>query len=264
MSFDLQAASKHAFLAVQAAPLSTEPFAHLIIGNLLPDQLYDEIIERWPDLELFTHTNSFTRYELRFRAKDDRLSEAERDFWRDVTKVFRVVNRAIQSRLAPHFGEKFAPYLGDRWFDAVGENVDCLPTSVQLATYTEFYRLAPHVDSLRLLTNAFVYFSEYDEAEPDLGTVLYRARGLAIPTNWTLEESDVRPFLDRVAVSAYQRNHCLAYVNSPKSFHGVDPHRIGDRHRRLLMFGSLLYIREIKRIFGQDMSDWIMKQKKFD
>ena len=264
MNFDLQAASKHAHVAVQAAPLSTEPFAHLIIGNLLPDELYDEIIERWPDLALFTHTNSFTRYELRFRREDDRLSQTEKNFWGDVTRVFRVVNRAIQSRLAPHFGEKFAPYLGGDWFDAVGGNVDCLPTSVQLATYTDFYELVPHVDSLRLLTNAFVYFSERDEAEPDLGTVLYRSRGMAIPTNWKLKESEIRPFLDRVAVSAYQRNHCLAYVNSPKSFHGADPHQIGNRHRRLLMFGSLLYVREIKRIFGEHLSDWVMKEKKFD
>ena len=264
MSFDLQAASKHAHAAVHAAPLSTEPFAHLTIGNLLPDQLYEEIIERWPDLKLFTHTNSFARYELRFKREDDRLPQTEKDFWADVTRVFRVANRAIQSRLAPHFGEKFAPYLGDQWFYTVGENVECLPTSVQLATYTNFFQLSPHVDSLRLMTNAFVYFSERDEVEPDLGTVLYRSRGMAIPTNWDLEERAVRPFLDRASVSSYQRNHCLAYVNSPKSFHGVDPNRIGDRHRRLLMFGSLLYVREIKRIFGQDMSDWIMTQKTFD
>ena len=62
-------------------------------------------------------------------------------------------------------------------------------------------------------------------------------------------------------MSAYQRNTCLAYVNSPRSFHGVDEHQIGARQRRLLMFGSMIYVREINRIFGADLGHWVMHDK---
>jgi hypothetical protein len=116
------------------------------------------------------------------------------------------------------------------------------------------------VDALRLLTNAFVYFSDKDASviEPELGTVLYKSKGMAIPTNWPLKRQATAPFLDKAVVSAYQRNQCLAYINSPVSFHGVDEYDIGDRHRRLLMFGSLLYVRELERILGKGMAQFAL------
>lgn len=260
MPFDEAAAAAHVRDAVLATPVATEPFAHLLIADLYPDHVYDGIMEMWPSLELFRRSNSQTRYEFNFHTGRERLPEADLEFWRKVTRVTNIANLTIQQRLSGGFGEKFAPFVGPGWAKAVGGNVDCLPTSLQLATYTGNYGLAPHVDSLRLLTNAFVYFSDKGPAveEPELGTVLYKSKGLTIPTNWPLEREATAPFLDRVVISAYQRNHCLAYVNSPVAFHGVDDQDIGDRHRRLLMFGSLIYVREIRRILGGEMADLVL------
>jgi hypothetical protein len=256
MAFDMAMAGAHVRDAVLAAPLSTEPFAHMLIQNLYPDAVYDEIMERWPALSLFRHTNAMTRYEFAFKKSDKRLSAEEQAFWTEVTRLNNIANLLIQQRLSPHFGEKFESYVGAGWRQALGGNVDCLPTSIQFASYTQKFVLIPHVDSLRVLTNAFVYFSErpVSEPEPELGTVLYKSRGLALPTNWPLKREVLGPFLNRAAVSPYQRNHCFAYVNSPRSFHGVDELDIGDRHRRLLMFGSLMYVREVVRIMG----DWAL------
>lgn len=260
MPFDEAAAAAHVQEAVLATPVATEPFAHLLIADLYPDDVYDGIMELWPRLELFTKSNSQSRYEFNFHRSHKQLPSEDLDFWRKVTRVTNIANLTIQQVLSPRFGEKFGPYVGDDWRRVVGGNVDCLPTTLQLATYTDSYGLAPHVDALRLLTNAFVYFSDRDGgvSEPELGTVLYKSKGLAIPTNWPLEREATTPYLDRVVVSAYQRNHCLAYVNSPVSFHGVDVQDIGARHRRLLMFGSLIYVREIERILGQDMAELVM------
>jgi hypothetical protein len=260
MPFDEAAAAEHVRDAVLATPVATEPFAHLLIADLYPEDVYDGIMEMWPDLALFERSNSQTRYEFNFHSAHKKLREEDREFWRKVTRVTNIANLTIQQRLAPYFGEKFGYYIGPDWAKTVNGNVDCLQTSVQLATYTDTYGLAPHVDALRLLTNAFVYFSDQEPAvsEPELGTILYKAKGLAIPTNWALEREATAPFLDRSVVSSYQRNHCLAYINSPISFHGVDQHDIGDRHRRLLMFGSLIYVREIHRIFGQEMAERIL------
>jgi hypothetical protein len=264
MPFDEAAAAAHVREAVLATPLATEPFAHLLIADLYPDHVYDGIMEMWPDLDLFKRSNSQTRYEFNFHARHKTLPSDDLEFWRKVTRVTNIANLTIQQRLSPRFGEKFAPYVGPEWAKTVGGNVDCLPTSLQLATYTGNYGLAPHVDALRLLTNSFVYFSDRDRAisEPELGTVLYKSRGMAIPTNWPLEREATAPFLDRAVTSTYQRNHCLAYVNSPHAFHGVDDLDIGDRHRRLLMFGSLIYVRELERVLGQDMADRVLQSSR--
>lgn len=260
MPFDEAAAAAHVREAVLATPVVTEPFAHLVIANFYPNHVYDGIMEMWPDLELFTRSNSHTRYEFNFHTGHRKLAREDLEFWRKVTRVTNIANVTIQQVLSARFGEKFAPYIGPDWGRVVGGNVDCLRTSLQLATYTGSYGLPPHVDALRLLTNSFVYFSDREPgvAEPELGTVLYKSKGLAIPTNWPLEREATAPFLEQMVISAYQRNHCLAYVNSPMSFHGVDLHDIGDRHRRLLMFGSLIYVREIQRILGEEMADLVM------
>jgi hypothetical protein len=261
IAFDMVTAGAHVRDAVLAAPLSTEPFAHMLIQDLYPDAVYDEIMERWPVLSLFTNSNSRTRYELSFKKPDERLPTEEQVFWRDVTRLNNIANLLIQQRLAPHFGEKFEPYIGDGWRQALDGKVDCLPVSIQLASYTQKFGLSPHVDAFRLLTNAFVYFSERpaSEPEPELGTVLYKSRGLAIPTNWPIQRELIEPWLDRVTVSPYQRNHCFAYINSPRSFHAVDELDIGDRHRRLLMFGSLIYVREIFRIMGKKIGYLVLQ-----
>lgn len=258
MPFDEAAAAKHVQRAVLATPLATDPFAHLLINDFYPEDVFEQVMEMWPSLEYFRRSNSQTRYELNFHVAHKALPPEDLEFWRKITRVSHVANVAIQQRLAPRFGEKFGPYIGADWAKTLDGNVDCLPTQIQLAAYTGKYGLPPHVDSLRLLTNAFVYFSDRDAVEPDLGTVLYRSRGLAIPTNWPMEREATAPFLDRVVVSAYKRNHCLAYVNSPISFHGVDERDIGARHRRLLMFGSLIYVREIQRIMGEEMAENMM------
>jgi hypothetical protein len=262
MAFDMAMAGAHVRDLVLAAPLSIEPFAHILIQEFYPDEVYDEIMERWPALSLFRHSNASTRYELALKKAAGRLPTEDLAFWREVTRLTNIANLYIQKRLSPHFGEKFEPYVGAGWRQALDGNVDCLPTTIQLASYTQKFDLSPHVDALRLLTNAFVYFSERPalEPEPELGTVLYKSRGLALPTNWGVVRKDIEPFLDRVAISPYQRNHCFAYINSPRSFHGVDELDIGDRHRRLLMFGSLIYVREVTRIMGQEMGDWILEE----
>ncbi len=261
MPFDDAAAAAHVREAVLSTPLATDPFAHLLIADLYPDDVYDQIMELWPALDLFRRSNSLTRYEFNFHSHHKFLPPEDLDFWRKVTRLSHVANIAIQQRLSPGFGEKFAHYIGPDWAKKVGGNVDCLPTQLQLASYTGTYGLAPHVDSVRLLTNAFVYFSDRgsEVEEPELGTILYRSRGLAIPTNWTLEREATEPFLDPVVVSAYRRNHCLAYVNSPISFHGVDIRDIGARHRRLLMFGSLIYVREFQRLMGEQVTNAILE-----
>ncbi|MDE0810778.1 MAG: hypothetical protein OSB69_15870 [Alphaproteobacteria bacterium] len=260
MPFDEAAAAGHVREAVLATPVALEPFAHLLIADLYPDDVFDGIMTMWPDLELFQRSNSLTRYEFNFDVGHKKLPKEHLEFWRKVTRVTNIANLTIQQRLSSRFGEKFAIYVGRDWQSIVGANVDCLPTSIQLATYTNNFGLAPHVDALRLLTNAFVYFSDKDASivEPELGTVLYKSKGMAIPTNWPLERQATAPYLDKAVVSAYQRNHCLAYINSPVSFHGVDDYDIGDRHRRLLMFGSMIYVRELQRILGKEMAEFAL------
>jgi hypothetical protein len=251
MTFDIEAAKKHTIAAINAAPLSLDPFPHLMISGILPDEVYQMVLDNWPADSAFYSTNSQIRKEFSFGKLVKALSEDQAKFWVDINECFATSNIAVRERLMPYADVKFVPYLGDDWKAEVGE-VEYTPDQIHFAVYTGRLRLSPHVDNIRLVTNAFVYISEkLDGEEPDLGTVLYRARGMVFPTNWNLQPKLLAPYLDKVATSSYAANSCFAYINSPNAFHGVEPADIGDRERRLLMFGSKMYVREMNRIFGE-------------
>ena len=252
MEFDVEAATAHAVAQVEAAPLSDDPFAYLVVASLFPEDLYGLVLERWPLREALRATNASQRHESRLSRLINEKRTPHREFWLAVNQVCDAANRAIRRRLIPYYPSKFAPYLGPRWATTVS-SIELVATAVQFASYTGAFALSPHVDNLLLLTNAFVYISELDQPEPERGTVLFRGKGLMIPSNWVLNPKDALPFLDRVAVVPYQRNTCLAYLNTPTSFHGVDRQEIGGRERRLLMFSSRLMIREAIRIFGEEI-----------
>ena len=71
------AAAAHMRDAVLATPVVKEPFAHLIIADLYPNDIYDQIMERWPDLSLFHRSNSQTRFEFNFHTSHSKLPKAE-------------------------------------------------------------------------------------------------------------------------------------------------------------------------------------------
>lgn len=240
----------HMIGAVNAAPLETDPFPYLYITNLFPEPVYKLALATWPKIDAYKHSNNRYRWELHASRFEEQLSPESAAFWRKIQICLEDANLAIRKRLYQHLDNKFEMLLGPDWAQTVGE-IEYRNFELQMAVYKGLYRLPPHVDHIRIITNAFVYFSELDRVEPDLGTNLYRSKGLALPTNWDLDEALLKPFLEQAAVAPYQPNSCFAYINGPRSFHGVDAGNMGNRQRRLLMFGSVMLTRQANRIFGE-------------
>ena len=243
---------EHITRRVESAPLARQPFPHLVIEDLLPEDAYEELLARWPPREHFEVNASRQRWDARVDRLVPKLPVAERPFWAALSEWVHAANRVILRRLTPYFGIKFQPYLGDDWKRRI-DGLTVLNRGAQLAYYTGVAALAPHVDHPLIVSNAFVYCSEKDAVEPDLGTVLYRSHGLMVPSNLPLPESFVRKGLRRQTVVPYGRNLCFAYLNAPVSFHGVEPRDIGSRERRLLMFGNLLTQTDGLALFGEEL-----------
>jgi hypothetical protein len=261
MAIDWKQAAWDVRRAFEEAEVKLDPFPHLIASPVFPRAIYDELMERWPKQDAgYKTTNWKSRLEYKWADLERTLEGEALEFWRGVNALCMVANNGIRNALGPHMGVKFSPYLGDGWEAACGE-IEYLDTKFQMAVYTGQHDLPPHVDNLLLVTNAFVYCSEKDEPEPDLGTVMFRAKGLMIPTNWTLTGPMLKPFLERVGTAPYTANSCFAYINGPSSFHAVDPHDIGARERRLLMFGSRMYVREAIRIFGKEIGELTLPRR---
>ena len=240
MPFDEAAAAAHVREAVLATPLAVEPFAHLLIADLYPDDVYDGIMTMWPELDLFRRSNSQTRYEFNFHVGHKTLPKEDLEFWRKVTRVTNIANLTIQQRLSPRFGEKFRAVY--RYELGVGGRRQ-RRLSGYLAPTRDLYQRFRSRAACGLAASADQCVRVFLGSGREGRGTGSRHRALQIKGGsrfrrtgrWSARRR--RRFLDRAVVSPFQRNHCLAYVNSPISFHGVDEVDIGARHRRLLMFG---------------------------
>ena len=225
---------------IDMAGVQARPFPHLVIRDFLPARLYQQVLETWPPDELFVSRNHMSRLQINVARQYGDLPENIRPRWTYLLSLADVVNRALYKKFNPMFPNKFVPLFGAGWRDVVKDYTTSF-RQLQLAQYTGRGDLNPHVDSVRLVVNSFLYGSESSEAEPDLGTVLYRTFGfMTTENNYKVPDALAKRFLARDVVVPYQANCLLSFVNTPYAFHGVDPYDIGTRRRRLILFSPTL------------------------
>lgn len=226
---------------VAAAPVRTTPFPHLVLDDVLPDEVMSNLNGFWPDPERLRHSNSRQRSEVAVSRMGAGAEGREKALWGAVRNLTARIGVAVRDRLEPHFGVKFRPLAGPRWRRALAAG-GYAGADAMLASYSGVVQLPVHVDHARVVVNGFVYLEDAGRPspEPPRGTMLYRSLGFSWPTNTPLPPEAVRDFLREAGEVEWRHNRLLAYVNGPTSFHGVPRHDMGDARRRLLMFGSIL------------------------
>lgn len=249
-TLDDQEILAHLVERIDATPVVEEPFPHMVVAGLLPDPAYRILLDEWPPDEVFRRSRSFQRNDARLYGELSELPEHLRATWQRVLAWTRAANRRIVPKFARYSRLKYEPFLGKDWKEATNAMPQVIGEA-QLAYYTGAFDMSPHIDHPKLVINSFLYCSERAEDEPDLGTVLYGSRGFSMPDNQIhLSPALVDRLLRRDKTVPYAANVCLTYLNTPRSFHGVDAVDLGTRRRRLLMFGTALREEDAVRLFG--------------
>jgi len=226
---------------VSAARVRTEPFPYIVINDFLPDALYRTMLASWPPEHAFMTTNYAKRWQIDLTPYTAQSEQPAHPIWREILELSDPINRALFRKLDPHFHVKFHSLLGSDWKQAVRKNFHISFRQAQLLQYPGDGGLHPHVDSARLVVNSFLYMSELDEVEPELGTILYRTYGFSRPENNAkltpkLEEKLLAPDV----IIPYRRNSLFSFVNAPHSFHGVRDFEISPRQRRVVVFSPVI------------------------
>jgi hypothetical protein len=230
----------HVQSRIDQATVHARPFPHVVIKDFLPDHLYRQALELWPPDDLFMSRNHNSRLQINLARQMGELPDRIRPLWTGLLSLADTVNRALYKKLTPMFSHKFAPLFGPEWRETV-RGYSTSFRQLQLAQYTGQGELNTHVDSVRLVVNGFLYGSESPVPEPHLGTVLYRTFGyMMTENNYRIDAGLAKRFLAPDVIVPYQANCLLAFVNTPFSFHGVDPYDIGTRRRRLILFSPTL------------------------
>ncbi len=235
---------------IEAAHVFTKPFPHLTLENFFPDAVFAELRSCWPPNGVFSENVGMNRFDCIVDRKIGDFPSRTQPFWRAIDAWTTTANVSIEKKLRPFFRLKFEPYLREDWEEQVASLSLC-PGGAQLSYYTGTVRLAPHVDHPILATNAFVYCNKPTQSEEDLGTILYRSRGLMLPYNIDVGADLAKKALEPEKIIPYQGNLFFAYLNGPTSFHGLRTQEIGKRERRILMFGNLVDAKDGPRLFGE-------------
>lgn len=191
---------------INAAVVDPAPSGNIYMENMLPRNVYEELLARLPDdgaLDPIIHPDAIaadgrrTRYLLDLTYETlERFDEEHRGFWEAMIELFTApeIARAVV--------DKFAPELRQRFGDALPELV-AVPI-----LYRDFpgYRIGIHPDTARKIATLQFYLPE-DESQIHLGTSFH----------CRTDEGFVK-----LKTNAFKPNAAYGFVRTEESWHSVD------------------------------------------
>jgi hypothetical protein len=202
-------AESHAAAAVQRAVLEMDPGAHIVIEDLLPEDLADELVAAVPPSLFFPNGNR-KRQEIGvpffFAPEYNRL-------------VWGFFSDVLERAILPAVVEKFRPALDDfmrtNW-PALGSFADSGirlgVTNSRLMLRRPGYRIKPHRDPRWAFLTCLVYLQKRDDAHA-YGTQFYRLREEREPAHHSplwVDDDEVTLVKDVPA----RRNTAVVFLNS--------------------------------------------------
>jgi hypothetical protein len=212
----------HLLGRIEATPSIEEPFTHIYVEDVFPDDVYTQMLASLPDPRLYGKTaerhhkgeaGGYTRSMFPIAPstlKDVFPSHAE--LWRGVGAALTApeLKRAMYARLARDLAFRF----GAPEAKVPGLAGYSRPT---LYRETEGFEIRPHPDTRKKVVTMHLYLPA-DRSQLELGTALYRRKTMALPFGaW-------RGRFEKVKQFSFQPNSGYAFVVNnkitKKSWHG--------------------------------------------
>jgi hypothetical protein len=200
----------HVRAAVERAPLELDPFPHIVVDDLLPDDVYAEVVSAMPDVVFFKREN-VTRQQMQVPFTfAPAYSQAVWDFFYE---------QVIEAALLPAIVAKFAPTLDAfvaRYWPALGTwagaGIDLQVTNSRLLLRRPGYEIKPHRDPRWAFFTSIIYLQKRG-ATHQYGTQLYRMKQEreAMHNSPFWVEYDECVFVKDVPAG---RNRVLTFLNS--------------------------------------------------
>ena len=230
-----------------------EPFAHVWIDHLFPDEFYAMLADAWPPTGFFWSDRP-SRLDLVTKPKGTAPADPRADHWdqlpvciRRVWEFFVIdVNRLV---IGPFVHDLFAAEISARLALVERAYHDGVKTAAalrrplhsqmnvgRLMVRSHGYKLKPHVDALAYLVTALYYFPQDGTDAEALGTTLYRADD-ELRLDDIMRRGKTEYFHDAgigvhpVAQIPFVGNALLAFANTGRSAHGMHIPREGAGRR---------------------------------
>jgi hypothetical protein len=218
---------------VESAEISRDPFPHVVVADLLPEEFFERLTRSIPPLEGFDQSRYGLKANLGLGEHKKVFRAASEDFksvwrqWRD--QILREeIAPVLVRRLEPEIREKYVQLLSPELADRImGEGL--VVTDGRIMSRKPGYVLKAHTDPGLCAVTCLLYFTEADDQSSGALCLFRPDRVPELKTLGTyyaeLEEGISAELVETIPIRA---NLFVAFLNGPASLHGVSIDRVGD------------------------------------
>lgn len=172
--------AEHVRQKIEDAEIRTDPTHYIVADGLLPQEVFDLLVENIPPLAYFEGERTPTNRNLVFADSN----KAEIDFLPLLHRLVWgwVVDDLLRSIMRPALLSRFRGALDAKWLHLFGEefrgelcNFGYASLNGRIMRRTSGYVLAPHLDVAHFAVTSLLYLKA-DQAGEAIGTAFYRCR----------------------------------------------------------------------------------------
>jgi hypothetical protein len=216
---DERRVGEHVRRAIASASLATDPYEHIVVERVLPDDVYDLLLRAIPPAEFFDDHDRI-KQNLTFPLEyGPTLAARVWGYFDDViarTMIRPAVLEKFHEPLQVHFATVFGTEFVGR-----ANTLPQAASSGRLMLRRPGYHLDPHRDPKRSMLTCLMYLARAGDSET-YGTQIFRVHGDAeadYKQTYYPEQSGGR--CELVKVVPYRPNSMLVFLNS-RGAHGAD------------------------------------------
>lgn len=208
----------HVRRAVEAAPLLTDPYEHIVIERLLPDEVYDLLIRAIPPPEFFDDRDRI-KQNLTFPIEYGPTLAATVWGYMDEVIARRIIRPAVFEKFHEPLQAHFRSIFGAEFLD----RANALPQAAsggRLMLRRPGYHLDPHRDPKRSMLTCLMYLAREGDSE-EHGTQIFRVHDdVDADYKQTYYPGTAGHKCELVKVVPFRPNTMLVFLNS-RGAHGA-------------------------------------------
>jgi len=210
---------EHVNRAIAAAPILTDPYEHIVVERLLPDDVYSLLLRAIPPAEFFDDHDRI-KQNLTFPMEYGPALTAKAWGYFDEVIAREIIRSAVLEKFYQPLQAHYADVFGA---ESVGR-ANALPqaaSSGRLMLRRPGYHLDPHRDPKRSMLTCLMYLAREGDSE-EYGTQIFRVHGDAqADYKQTYYPEQAGGKCELVKMVPYRPNTMLVFLNS-RGAHGAD------------------------------------------
>jgi len=208
--WDLPSIQNHINERFLSAKVELDPFPHLVVENILPEDLYIELCDQWPDTSFKgVVQENFVLHIGEFEGQTEKTAQANQ-IWTEFSLL--IFDPMIKKRV----GELMRTHAFCRFGQQVNDLALCNGVHLGEHRLAQNHRISAHIDQAYVFAPIILYFPKLEEnPDRELGTQFYRHNQNLTSIDFLFDDD-----VTLVKTVPYKPNTFCSFMQTPSSWHG--------------------------------------------